>query len=50
MLPLLFPFIVDTVVAPPVDYTDLFVNEWGVVVFTSEGTTIDIPSEINGAL
>ncbi|MCK5842540.1 MAG: hypothetical protein KAH31_10255, partial [Candidatus Sabulitectum sp.] len=46
--PLLFPFIVDTVIAPPLDYTDLFVNEWGVVVFTSEGTTIAGAPDENG--
>ncbi len=50
MLPLLFPFIVDTVIAPPVDFTDLFVNEWGVVVFTSEGTTIAGAPDENGNL
>ncbi len=48
MLPLLFPFIADTVIAPLPDYTDLFVNEWGVVVFTSEGTTIAGAPDENG--
>lgn len=40
MLPLLFPFISDTVVAPPLDYQDIFVNEWGVVVFTPTGLSV----------
>ncbi len=40
MLPLLFPFMVDTVEIPPPDFNDLFVNEWGVVVFSTEGTTV----------
>ena len=48
MLPLLFPFMVDTVIAPPLDYEDLFVNEWGVVVFTSEGTTVTGAPDENG--
>ena len=48
MLPFLFPFIADTVIAPPPDYTDLFVNEWGVVVFTSEGTTVTGAPDANG--
>lgn len=48
MLPLLFPFIADTVIAPPPDYEDLFVNEWGVVVFTSEGTTLAGAPDENG--
>lgn len=50
MLPFLFPFIADTVIAPPPDYTDLFVNEWGVVVFTSEGTTVAGAPDENGNL
>ncbi len=40
MLPLLFPFMVDTVEIPPPDFYDLFVNEWGVVIFNIEGTTV----------
>ncbi|MCD4708830.1 MAG: hypothetical protein K8S62_13940 [Candidatus Sabulitectum sp.] len=40
MFPLLLPLITDTIIAPPQDFEDLFVNEWGVVVFTSAGTTL----------
>ena len=29
MLPLLFPFVVDTVAILPPDFYDLSVNEWG---------------------
>lgn len=48
MIPLLFPFIADTVIAPPPDFEDIFVNEWGVVVFTSEGTTVTGAPDENG--
>jgi|GEM_PF-1115783 len=48
MLPLLFPFIADTVIAPPPDYQDIFVNEWGVVVFSSMGTTLAGAPDENG--
>ncbi len=37
MFPLLLPFITDTVIAPPADYTDIFVNEWGVVIYDTSG-------------
>lgn len=40
MIPLLLPFLTDTVMVPPPDFEDIFVNEWGVVVFTSSGTTV----------
>jgi len=40
MLPLLFPFMVDTVEIPPPDFHDLFVNEWGVVVFSTGETAV----------
>jgi hypothetical protein len=53
MLPLLFPFMVDTVEMPPPDFSDLFVNEWGVVVFNTDGTTVagapDQYGDINGS-
>ncbi|MEA3266287.1 MAG: hypothetical protein U9P42_05020, partial [Candidatus Fermentibacteria bacterium] len=42
--------ITDTIVAPSVNYTDIFVNEWGVVVFTNEGTTIAGAPDENGNL
>jgi len=49
MLPLLFPFITDTVIAPPPDYEDIFVNEWGVVVFSSDGASVaGAPDEQGG--
>lgn len=48
MFPLLFPFLTDTVIAPPYDYQDIFVNEWGVVVYTSEGTTLAGAPDENG--
>ena len=50
MIPLLFPFLADTVIAPPPDFEDIFVNEWGVVVFTSEGTTVAGAPGENGTL
>lgn len=40
MLPLLIPFLLDTVVVPPPQSHDVFVHEWGVVVFSSEGAYI----------
>jgi hypothetical protein len=41
MLPLLFPLLADTVIAPyPHDYGQVRVHEWGVVTFTSAGTEI----------
>ncbi len=49
MIPLLFPFLADTVIAPPMDYSEVFVNEWGVVVFTAGGTTVaGAPGEDGG--
>ena len=48
MLPLLFPFLADTVIAPPPDFEDVFVNEWGVVVFTSDGSTVAGAPDENG--
>ncbi len=38
MLPILFPFLADTVM-PPEDFTMIRVHEWGVVTFSSSGTT-----------
>ncbi|PIE53599.1 hypothetical protein CSA37_00070 [Candidatus Fermentibacteria bacterium] len=46
MLPLLF--LTDTVIAPDPDFEDIFVNEWGVVIFTSEGTTVAGAPDENG--
>ncbi len=48
MIPLLLPFLIDTVIAPPLDYEDLFVNEWGVVVFNYEGATVAGAPDENG--
>ena len=46
MFPLLLPFITDTVIAPPPEYTDIFVNEWGVVIYdTDELYVAGAPSE-----
>ena len=46
MFPLLLPFITDTVIAPPPDYTDIFVNEWGVVIYdTNELFVAGAPAE-----
>ena len=50
MIPLLFPFLADTVIAPPPDFDEIFVNEWGVVVFTSDGTTVAGAPDENGGL
>ena len=50
MLPLLLPFLTDTVIAPPEDYNEIFVNEWGVVVFTSEGVSVTGAPGENGDL
>lgn len=50
MIPLLFPFIADTVIAPPPDFEDVFVNEWGVVVFTSDGATVAGAPDEDGGL
>ncbi len=48
MIPLLFPFLADTVIAPDPDFEDIFVNEWGVVVFTAGGTTVAGAPDENG--
>ncbi len=48
MLPLLLPFLLDTVIAPPMDYEDLFVNEWGIVVFNSTGADVASSPDENG--
>jgi hypothetical protein len=40
MLPILFPILADTVVAPVDDFTLIRVHEWGVVTFTSVGTSV----------
>lgn len=48
MLPLLFPLLLDTVIAPPADYYNIFVNEWGVVVFNSMGASVEGAPDENG--
>ncbi len=50
MIPLLLPFLIDTVIAPPLDYEDLFVNEWGVVVFNYESATVAGAPDENGSV
>lgn len=40
MFPLIIPFLLDTVIVPPPESHDIFVHEWGVVVFSSEGAFI----------
>lgn len=40
MIPLLIPFLLDTLVVPPPQSHDIFVHEWGVVVFSSDGAFV----------
>jgi hypothetical protein len=50
MLQFLFLLIIGTESAPPPDYQDIFVNEWGVVVFSAMGTTVAGAPDRNGNL